>query len=518
MSSRLARANQPPAANPSMAPIKPAAFGYDEARHLLWRAGFGGTPEQIQTLVTWGPERSVDYLLEIEKVEYPAPSPAEFDANIMRPPTPEEQRLMARARREQDEEALARLRSEREQRERQDRRQIREIQRWWLRRMIETPRPLEEKLTLFWHGHFATSYRTIENSYHMYLQNLLFRRHAAGNFGALLHAIIRDPAMLAYLDNNDSRKRRPNENLAREVLELFSLGIGNYTERDIKEGARALTGYTFRDDEFEFRRNDHDNGGKTILGRTGNWDGDDFVNIILGQRACARFIARKLYKYFVADIPPLEATDNDRTLDVATRRVIDDLASVLWSSKYELKPVLRRMFLSEHFYAPAIRNQQIKSPVQLVVGAVRSLHTPVRDLSILLDAMDLMGQNLMLPPSVKGWDGGRAWINTSTLYVRQNILAYLLTGKKPRGYDAMADQEKYDPQPLLAALAKADPGAERDPDRVIDFLLRFTIGSAPSAAKAELLDLSRRLGTGVTRDLVTAILLVISAMPEYQLC
>jgi hypothetical protein len=154
----------------------------------------------------------------------------------------------------------------------------------------------------------------------------------------------------------------------------------------------------------------------------------------------------------------------------------------------------------------------------LVVGAVRSLNTPVRDLSILNDALDLMGQNLLLPPSVKGWDGGRSWINTSTVFVRQNILAFLLTGKKPRGYDANADEMKYDPMPLLEELAKASPGSEKDPSAVADYLLRLTLGNAPDAAKTELVSLSKTTGGSVTRELVIGYLLLITAMPEYQLC
>lgn len=495
----------------SMRSIKPAAFGYEQARHLLWRAGFGGTPRQIQTLVSWGPERSVDYLMDVDKVQFDAPG--EFDRNIIRPPTEDERRMITQARRAQDEESLARIRLMQQERERSDRRQIREVQKWWLRRMIETPRPLEEKMVLFWHGHFATSFRTIENSYHMYLQNELFRRHALGNFGDLLFGIIRDPAMIAYLDNNDSRRNRPNENLARELMELFSLGVGNYTEKDIKEGARALTGYTFYDDEFAFRRNDHDDSVKSILGRTGKLDGDEFVKVILEQRACSRFMTRKLYRFFAADLP-----DDDRAVGAATRSVLDDLAGVMLSSRYNIKPVLRRLFLSEHFYDPQVIGQQIKSPVQLVVGATRSLHTPVRDLAVLLDAMDLMGQSILFPPSVKGWDGGRSWINTSTLFVRQNILAFQLTGKKPRGFDAMANDEKYDPSFLLEDLAAADPAAARDPERVVDYLLRFTIGQAPTEARQTLVEFIRGLGGQITPDVLTGGLLLIAAMPEYQLC
>jgi hypothetical protein len=200
------------------------------------------------------------------------------------------------------------------------------------------------------------------------------------------------------------------------------------------------------------------------------------------------------------------------------KSVVADLAGSLRASEYELKPVLRRLFLSEHFYDPTLVGQQIKSPVQLIVGAIRSLNTPPRDLSLLLDALDLMGQHIMFPPSVKGWDGGRSWINTSTLFVRQNILAFLLTGKRPRGYDPLADAEKYDPSPLLAELAKADPGADKDAARVIDYLLRFTLGRSPADAKAALTDFAGSLGNQVTSDAVTGMLVLIAAMPEYQLC
>ncbi len=515
----IPRKEPPRRATASMTPIKPPAFGYDQARHLLWRAGFGGTPQQIQTLVSWGPERSVDYLLDAAKVPWEEVKASQFDKNIIRPPTQDEQDKIRQARQSQDQVALANIQRIQQERENKDREQIRDVQQWWLKRMIETPRPLEEKMTLFWHGHFATGYRAVENSYHMFVQNDMFRRNAMGNFGDLLHAIIRDPAMLKFLNNNDSRKNKPNENLAREIMELFSLGIGNYTERDIKEGARALTGYTYYDDEFSFQKSNHDTGGKTILGMSGNLDGDGFVKAILEHKACSRYVARKLYKFFVADIAPLEATDNDRDLDPVSKAAIADLASVLKSNDYALRPTLRRMFLSEHFYDARLRNQQIKSPVQLVVGAVRSLNTPTRSLSLLNDANDLMGQNLFMPPSVKGWDGGRSWINTSTLYVRQNIMAFLLTGKRPSGYDPLAKtEEKFDPMPLLGELAKADPGADRDVTKVADYLLKLTLGSAPDGAKTVLSDFAKSLNTGVTGDLVTGMLLLITAMPEYQLC
>ncbi|MBS0190403.1 MAG: DUF1800 domain-containing protein [Phycisphaerales bacterium] len=516
-SAPAAPAKRTPERSSSMSPIAPKDFGYEQARHLLWRAGFGGTPAQIQTLASWGPQKAVDYVLDPGNAPEDKPRSDLFDKNIMREPTAEERKAQLAARQRQDEDALAKFRIDQQRRQGQDRQQIGEVQRWWLKRMIETPRPLDEKMVLFWHGHFATSYRTIENSYHMFMQNELFRRHALGNFGDLLYGIIRDPAMLKYLNNDTSRKGHANENLAREIMELFSLGIGGYSENDIKEGARALTGYTFKDDDFVFDKNNHDAGSKTILGKTGTFDGEAFVKIILEQPGVSRLITRKLYHFFCAELPPLERAGYDQ-LPAPQQSALRDLASTFSGSRYAIKPVLRRLFLSQHFYDPRNMNEQIKCPVELVVGAVRSLDTPVRDLSILNDALDLMGQNLLFPPSVKGWDGGRSWINTSTMFVRQNILAFLLTGKKPRGYDANASDMNYDPLPLLDELAKASPGSEKDPGAVAEYMLRLTIGDAPSAATKQLTSLADTTGGSVTKELVIGYLLLITAMPEYQLC
>lgn len=496
--------------------IRDVDFGYDQARHLLLRAGFGGTPDQIRVLADWGAEKAVDYILNYEDVPDPdRPLPDRFDRDIIRPVSADERRMYANARSRGDEDALAQLRLRQQQAERNDRRQMREIQKWWLARMISSPRPFEEKMTLFWHGHFATSFRTIENSYHMYMQNQLFRTHAAGNFGELLFSIIRDPAMLAYLDNNDSRKGQPNENLARELMELFSLGLGNYSERDIKEGARALTGYSFRDDSFEFIANNHDTGRKTILGVSGNLDGDGFVKAILSQRAASVYICRKFYNFFATEI---DITARERDLPKEPARMIADMDRAMRRANFEVKPALRELFLSEHFYSDAVVREQIKSPVGLIVGTVRSMNTPVRDLSVLLDALDLMGQNIFFPPSVKGWDGGRTWINTSTLYVRQNILAYLLTGKMPQGYDALAASESYDPMPLLAQLDKAVPGSGREPAAVTKYLLRFALGQTSGVADETLRSFLAEHQNVVNTETVTGLLLLISAMPEYQLC
>ncbi len=510
-----------PAAKPrrgtTLGAIKPQKFGYDQARHLLWRAGFGGTPEQIQTLASWGPERAVDYMLDYDRVNTDPIKNDLFDHDIMRPLSRDEREAYRRAQQAQDEDALNRFRQERQNRERNDRSQMTEVQKWWLKRMIETPRPLEEKMTLFWHGILATNYRTIENSFHMFMQNSMFRKNAVGNYGQLLHDLIRDPAMIKYLDNDESRKNRPNENLAREIMELFSLGVGSYTERDIKEGARALTGFTFRDDEFYFDKTNHDNGEKTILGKRGTFDGDGFVDVILGTRECSQYIARRLYSFFVRELPPQERVPT-QDLELEERSAINAIADTLTSNNYDIRPTLRRLLLSEHFYDERFVGEQIKSPVVLVVGAIRSLNTPVRDLGIVNDALDLMGQNIFFPPSVKGWEGGRSWINTSTLFVRQNILTFLLSGKKPVGYDPTADTTKYDPSTLLSELARSDAVAANDPGRVVDYLMKLTLGRTPPQARKTLVDFASARGGAITPDVITALLLIVTTMPEYQLC
>lgn len=491
-------------------PVRDEQFGYEQARHLLLRAGFGGTPAQIRTLAGWGARRAVDYLVDLEGPDT-NDAAARFDPDAAVGLSEQEQRLYRLARRRRDEETLARLRLKRQQAKRDDRAQIRAMQRWWLERMIESPRPLEEKMTLFWHGHFASSYRKVENSAHMLMQNELFRAQALGSFAALLHRIIRDPAMLRYLDNDRSRAGAPNENLARELMELFALGEGRYTERDIKEGARALTGYTFRGNRFVFDADNHDRGVKTILGHRGPLDGDGFVRAILAQRSAAEFLARRLYHFFVRH--PEETAGDERT-----ERFIARLAGLLRSSGYELRPAVRALLRSRHFYDPRVMNHRIKSPAELVAGAVRTLRTPARDLGALVDAMAQMGQALFFPPSVAGWEGGRSWINTSTLFVRQNALNFLLTGVTPRGFaDAGGSGEAFDPRPLVEPLAAIDPASARDPERVIGYLLRFTVGSAPAHARRSLRGFAETHGDEVSPDLVTGMLVLIAAMPEYQL-
>jgi uncharacterized protein (DUF1800 family) len=494
----------------SLRELKPQDFDYWKANHLASRAGFGGTPSQVRALHQLGLDGAVDYIVDYEKLQYAPVKDNQYASDIMRPPTEEERLMIAEARRTNNEAIRERLQQERQRRQAADREQMRDVQKWWLKRIIETTRPLEEKMTLFWHGHFATGYRAIEDSYHMFLQNHFFRANATGNFADLVFGIIRDPAMLEYLNNNQNRRQSPNENLARELMELFTLGEGNvYSERDIKEGARALTGYTFEDDEFTFRRDMHDTDEKTIFGQKGKWDGVDFCRMILSQRVCSEYICWKLYRYFVNDLPG--------TPDKNTQGFIVRLARVMRDNNYALKPVLKTLFRSEHFYDHANRASVIKNPVQLIVQAIRSMRTPVRNLGALVNAADLMGQNLFYPPNVKGWDGGRAWINTSTMFVRQNLMIYLLTGRRPEGYEWDADGSAFDALHLIEEIpASADePTLRRD----VVHLLRFNLGTQPHPDRIDtLVTYVNENGGALNNDTLIALLSLIAAMPEFQLC
>jgi uncharacterized protein (DUF1800 family) len=488
----------------SLRPIAPSSFGTKEARTLLERTSFGAPPDGVRALAEMTPRDAVDSILEQATGPVPDVREDEFDADIMSPPTDEQRRAYQRARQSGDEDTLARFRRLRQERQQRDRRQGRELQTWWLARMARHDTPFREKMTLFWHGHFATSYRGVEDSYHLFMQNQTFRLHAIGNFGELAHRIVRDPAMIAYLDNNASRHTHPNENLARELMELFCLGEGAYSESDIRNGARALTGYTFDDDAFVFRHQWHDKNIKHILGKSGNFDGDDFVDIILARRDCPIFITTKLYEYLVSG-PLMDLSDADRR--VATG-VIRRLARVLQGRNYELRPMLEQLLLSEHFYDFAGQRAMVKSPIDLVVGAMRTLDIPARDPETLLRSLDVMGQTPFAPPSVKGWDGGRAWINTSTLFARHNTMTYLLTGVTQRGKTG----ETYDPMPLIAGLP------DRSPRAVCARLLDVMIGSLATEQHADVLaDFLAEHGDAVTPQTLLGVLALISTMPEFQL-
>src|SRR6266581_2349554 len=389
------------------APLSARQWNYEAAAHLLTRAGFGGTPGEIEAAHGNGLDAAVrdlvdvsDDLADVPAPEWAHPRPIGKIRTQMR-----SQRVSPRERRERKR-AYHDMEGE----------NILDLRRWWLERMLTSPAPLLEKMTLFWHGHFATSVQKVRDGYWMWLQNDTLRRNALGNFATLTKKMSRDPAMMIYLDLQKSQEEHPNENWARELMELFTVGIGNYTEQDIRESARAFTGYrvNLRTQQFRFAPFQHDASSKTFMDGSGPLNGDDIIDTLMEKPTCAQFIGRKIWRYFVEDNPSPET--------------VDTVASRLHASNYEIRPVLREIFSSSKFYSEQVMRSQIKSPVQFLIQTAKLLEAPLPSPNIAQNSMRQMGQVLFAPPSVKGWDGGRAWISTSTLLFRYNFANYLING------------------------------------------------------------------------------------------
>lgn len=358
---------------------------------------------------------------------------------------------------------------------------------WWLYRMLNTADPLKEKLALFWHGHFATSAAKVDKLWMMLNQNELFRTLGGGRFSELTLAISRDPAMLIYLDSTTNRRIHPNENYARELMELFTLGVGNYSEQDIKEIARAFTGWEILADAYHFDASQHDTKPKTFLGQTGNFGGEDAVRIVLEQPAAPRFIARKLVRYFVFDEP------------VASDELIAPLAEELRSNDFRIAPVIRRILSSNVFFSKHAVARKIRPPVDLAVGLLRSLGATTSLVSVAQGTAEL-GQSLFRPPNVKGWDGGRLWINSSSLLGRANFVGTILS----------APETRFAGGSLSAEAARA--GA-RTPEQIVDWLCDLLLAVPPPAgARSALVQIARPDDASIAKTIHT-----ISALPEFQL-
>jgi hypothetical protein len=410
-----------------LAPLDSSDWSYERAAHLYERAGFGATPAQIESLASMTPRQAVSWLVDYAKID--APSLESFDDSHVfdegMDPFPPSRAEAVRRARENGAALGVSVLPEGESRRlqpvvdkffyglRADVLENRRLALWWAQRMVATPRPLEEKMTFFWHGHFATSDGKVRDYRMMHLQNQMLRSRALGSFRDLLLGIMRDPAMLVYLDNGENVKGHPNENFGRELLELFTMGVGNYTEDDIREASRAFTGWTNDVLDFRFDSELHDDGEKTILGKTGHFGGEDVVDLILAQPATAEFIAAKIYRFFVRD-------------DLSAK-LRSDLGSVFREADYEIGPLLERIFLSRDFYSPPSVGTQIKSPVQLFVSTYRKLgleRAPtVPDFNSLSGRL---GQSLLYPPNVAGWAGGRTWITPATLLDRGNAMHSVL--------------------------------------------------------------------------------------------
>lgn len=404
-----------------LTPLTATDWSRDRAAHLLERAGFGGTPEEVDRLAAMTPQAAVRSLVEFQKVKNENLPPFE-ESGIFDPPVepfPKSRVDAVRIARATGEAMGVKVKpgGDRPLQPvvnrffywlRADYLEIRRAGQWWAQRMVTTKRPLEEKLALFWHGHFATSDDKVRDYRKLLQQLALFHKHANGNFRDLLIGVAKDPAMLVYLDAGENVKGNPNENFGREILELFTMGVGNYTETDIREAARAFTGWTNDSLKFVVKPDLHDDGEKTFLGRSGTFDGVDVIDIILEQDVAARFIAAKLYRYFVREDPSPE--------------LVTQLGKTLKESKYALSPFLTTLFLARDLYSPPSYGTQIKNPVHLLVSTYRKLGlTEIPGMPDFNATTRGLGQELFHPPNVAGWEGGRSWITPALLLQRGNV-------------------------------------------------------------------------------------------------
>jgi len=433
-------------------------------RHLLTRAGFGFTPEEL------APYTELSYKEALDRLT----NPSSVDNSVL-------DKMLA-------EQSFDFTNPD-------------DIKRWWLFRIMFTARPLEEKLTLFWHGHFATADSKVGSPYAMYVQNCTIRKLAFGRFDDLLLAMSKDPAMITWLDNQQNRKKKPNENYAREVMELFTMGIGNYSEQDIKEGARAFTGWQTKPDGFYFNSGQHDSDTKSFLGHSGNFDGTDIVTILANEKATAHYLARKLLRFFALEEPK--------------KTYVDEIATVYHRSDHNIGAMVKAIFASPTFASNQCYHSLVKSPCEYVVGTLKTFQITKVDAEV-PRLMAAMGQNLFNPPSVKGWDGGSSWIASDTMMERFNFAARTISQK----FDHM---EKYSSPAKIAAEQGLTTAAE-----TVDYFLSLLVdGDAPASTRDRLIqylstDLNGKaiaqLPDGKVLDArLRGLIHLIMTLPTYQL-
>jgi uncharacterized protein (DUF1800 family) len=410
-------------------------------QHLLWRTGFGPSIAILEHL-----ERTSRKSLFKSIIKASLQSPAPIDVadnalkNMIMMPTAEDAKMQ---KRDLSAEEKKQLRKQSEQ-------DIKNLNIAWLNEMVHSEAQLREKMSLFWHGHFASRN---ENIFYQQLLLDILRTNALGNFGDLLRKVSKSAAMINFLNNNQNRKNHPNENFAREVMELFTMGRGNYTEQDVKEAARAFTGWgADLQGEFAFRKNQHDDGEKTFLGRTGNFDGDDVLNMLLQQKQTALFIVKKIWRFFVND-----QLDENK---------IAKLADSFYRNNYDIAQLMEEIFTSQWFYDEKNIAAKIKSPVELIVGIRRILPMKIENEESQLLMQRLLGQLLFFPPNVAGWPGGTNWIDSSTLMFRLKIPQIIYTSDEihlqPKDDDdqMMGMRDTNDMQRKYRQLAKAKAGKQ----------------------------------------------------------
>jgi uncharacterized protein DUF1800 len=474
MATRMGWTPGPGAWKDDLSPLPAAEWNYDRAAHLLSHAGFGGTPADIQRLADAGLERAVHSLVHYESI--PNPKMQSFVESGLWDPSLTE---FPESRPEATDRALKHGASMGIERKPAGNRPVqpvsdrffywlratmletRRLGYWWANRMLQTTHPVEQKMALFWHGHFATHENKVRDYRKMMQQIDLFERGATGSVRDLAIQLAQNPAMLYFLDAQYNVKGAPNENFAREVMELFTMGVGNYTEKDVREGARAFTGWYFDNLAFKVNPDKHDHASKTFLGRTGDFDGVDVLNIIFEQPVTAEYLAAKIYRFLVRD---------EISADLRKK-----LGAVLRDHDYEVKPLLTAVFSSKDFYSQASYGGHIKGPVEHLVAMMKHL-----DVEAMPGVPDFnqstiaMGQHLLNPPSVAGWAGGKSWITPGLLIARGNIARDVLiadmTGFRDwnftAGTDDLLGQRLRDGYDIGAATAVSDPSKMTTFDRV----------------------------------------------------
>ncbi|HTI51712.1 MAG TPA: DUF1800 domain-containing protein [Planctomycetaceae bacterium] len=450
------------------APDTANPFDARKAAHLLRRAGFGAPPAQVAAAVERGLEATIDELFadaDDEEQEFQRTFNA-INGKLVNAGDPGV------------------------------------CQSWWVYRMLTTRVPLREKLTLFWHGHFATSIHKVEDTQLMLQQIETLRRLGFGSFRELVVAVARDPAMIVWLDGEANNKEHPNENFARELMELFTCGIGNYMEKDVLEAARAFSGWHRAGTTFSFNAAEHDQGVKNILGRRGKFDGGDVIDLLMAQPATPRFIARKLLRFFALPNPPDD--------------VVAEAAELYDRTQLNTRLFLRELFQSQYFFSDDCVRTRIASPVEFVIGTVRTLNVR-QSAADLIDDLNSMGQELLAPPNVKGWDGEEKWINSTTLAARLTY-ARSLPEKNSEGnsfnphcpVEQFVPLESKSPASIVEKLSQLLLQGEISPETRGDlekFLTAGDDGPSPEAFRDD---------EGFRATKVRQLLGVMLALPEYQ--
>ena len=404
-----------------LSPLPASAWNADRAKHLLERAGFGGTPQEVERLARMRPAQAVKSLVRYQHTPdkfSPFQDSGSHDAGlepfaVSRPAATDlakatGQSLGVKVKPDGNRKAqqvadryLYWLRASRLETHR--------LGYWWANRMLTTPRPFQEKMTLFWHGHFATTEEKVRDYRKLQIQNELLRQHATGKFRDLMVAVAKDPAMLAFLDAGVNLKGAPNENFAREIMELFTMGVGNYSEQDIKEAARAFTGWNYQGLNFVINPSQHDDGLKTVLNQTGRFNGEQVIDILLAQPVTAEYIAGKLYRYFVREdlSPALQQT----------------LGKLLRDNRYDIAVFMETVLMSKDFHSDDSVATRIKPPVELVISTYKKMGLKaVPGIPDFNEQTELLGQKLFYPPNVAGWAHGRSWITPGLLLARGNLI------------------------------------------------------------------------------------------------